>query len=63
MHGEKDAVVPPKTSIRWWKTKTRRGIVDRPADHPGANHFFDGKLEPLMQTVTGYLDMQLANVR
>ena len=30
---------------------------------PGANHFFDGKLEPLMQSVTGYLDMRLANVR
>ena len=29
---------------------------------PGANHFFDGKLEPLMETVTGYLDMRLANV-
>ena len=24
---------------------------------------FDGKLEPLMETVTGYLDMRLANVR
>ena len=30
---------------------------------PGANHFFDGKLEPLMESVTGYLDMRLANVR
>ena len=24
---------------------------------------FDGKLQPLMETVTGYLDMRLANVR
>jgi alpha/beta superfamily hydrolase len=30
---------------------------------PGANHFFEDRLEPLMETVTGYLDMRLANVR
>ena len=30
---------------------------------PGANHFFTEKLEPLMETVTSYLDMRLANVR
>ena len=30
---------------------------------PGANHFFDGKLEPLMESVTSYLDMRLANIR
>ena len=27
------------------------------------SHFFDSKLEPLMETVTSYLDMRLANVR
>jgi uncharacterized protein len=26
---------------------------------PGANHFFDGKVEPLMQAITGYLDKRL----
>ena len=26
---------------------------------PGANHFYDGKIEPLMQSVGGYLDKRL----
>jgi alpha/beta superfamily hydrolase len=25
----------------------------------GANHFFDNKIEPLMQNITGYLDKRL----
>ena len=42
---------------------TLDGIVIDQQIIPGANHFFDGKLQPLMETVTGYLDMRLANVR
>src|SRR5215210_6063029 len=64
VHGERDAVVPPKdvhTLVE--KLKTQKGIVIDQQIIPGANHFFDGKLEPLMETVTGYLDMRLANVR
>ena len=45
------------------KLKTQKGIVIDQQIIPGANHFFDGKLQPLMETVTGYLDMRLANVR
>jgi hypothetical protein len=26
---------------------------------PGANHFFDGKVEPLMQSISQYLDKRL----
>jgi alpha/beta superfamily hydrolase len=26
---------------------------------PGANHFFDGKVEPLMTSVAAYLDKRL----
>jgi len=26
---------------------------------PGANHFFDNKIEPLMQNITTYLDKRL----
>ena len=64
VHGEKDAVVPPKdVNTLVEKLKTQKGIVIDQQIIPGANHFFDGKLEPLMQTVTGYLDMRLANVR
>ena len=45
------------------KLKTQKGIVIDQQVTPGANHFFDGKIEPLMETVTSYLDMRLANVR
>src|SRR5260221_4094362 len=64
VHGEKDAVVPPKdVNTLVEKLKTQQGIVIDQQIIPGANHFFDGKLQPLMETVTGYLDMRLANVR
>ena len=64
VHGEKDAVVPPKdVNTLVEKLKTQKGIVIDQQVIPGANHFFDGKLEPLMEAVTGYLDMRLANVR
>jgi hypothetical protein len=43
--------------------KTQKGIVIDQNIIIGANHFFDGKLEPLMESVTSYLDMRLANVR
>jgi hypothetical protein len=26
---------------------------------PGANHFFDGKIEPLIQSIGAYLDKRL----
>ncbi len=26
---------------------------------PGANHFFDGKVDALMQAISGYLDKRL----
>jgi alpha/beta superfamily hydrolase len=29
----------------------------------GANHFFDGKVEPLMQSVSAYLDKRLKGDR
>ena len=31
------------------KLKTQKGIVIEQKIIPGANHFFDGKVEPLMQ--------------
>ena len=64
VHGERDAVVPPKdVNTLVEKLKTQKGIVIDQQVIPGANHFFDGKLEPLMETITAYLDMRLANVR
>src|SRR5262249_881383 len=62
VHGEKDAVVPPKdVNTLVEKLKTQKGIVIDQQIIPGANHFFDGKLEPLMETITPYLDARLAN--
>jgi hypothetical protein len=39
--------------------KTQKGIVIDQKVIGGANHFFDGKIEPLMQTVAAYLDKRL----
>ena len=64
VHGDKDIVVPAKdVNTLVEKLKTQKGIVIDQQTIPGANHFFEGKMEPLMETVTGYLDMRLANVR
>ena len=64
VHGDKDRVAPLKEVLALIeKLKTQKGIVIDQQIIPGANHFFDGKLQPLMETVTGYLDMRLANVR
>jgi hypothetical protein len=61
IHGDKDAVVPAKdVSGLVEKLKTQKGIVIEQKVVQGANHFFDGKLEPLMTSVSGYLDRRLA---
>ena len=60
IHGDKDAVVPPKdVSTLVDKLKTQKGIVIEQKVVPGANHFFDGKVEPLMTSVSDYLDKRL----
>ena len=60
VHGDKDAVVPHKdVSGLVDKLKTQKGIVIVLKVVPGANHFFDGMIEPLMQSVSGYLDKRL----
>ena len=41
------------------KLKTQKGIVIEQKVIPGANHFFDGKVEPLMQAIGAYLDKRL----
>ena len=48
VHGDKDAVVPHKdVSGLVDKLKTQKGIVIDQKVIPGANHFFDGKVEPI----------------
>ena len=60
VHGDKDAVVPAKdVTALVDKLKTQKGIVIDQKVIQGANHFFDGKIDALMQSVTGYLDKRL----
>jgi uncharacterized protein len=60
IHGEKDAVVPYKDVAGLVeKLKTQKGIVIEQKVIPGANHFFDGKIEPLMTSIGAYLDKRL----
>ena len=64
IHGDKDAVVPHKDVTGLVdKLKTQKGIVIDQKVVPGANHFFDGKIEPLMQSIGGYLDKRLKGER
>jgi alpha/beta superfamily hydrolase len=64
IHGDKDAVVPHKdVTALVEKLKTQKGIVIEQKVIPGANHFFDGKIEPLMASVGAYLDKRLKTER
>jgi alpha/beta superfamily hydrolase len=60
VHGDKDAVVPHKdVNTLVEKLKTQKGIIIEQKVISGANHFFDGKIEPLMQSIGTYLDKRL----
>jgi uncharacterized protein len=60
IHGDKDAVVPHRdVTTLVEKLKTQKGIVIEQKIIPGANHFFDGKIEPLMSAISAYLDKRL----
>ena len=64
IHGDKDAVVPAKDVTGLVeKLKTQKGIIIDQKIVPGANHFFDGKVEALMQAVNLYLDKRLKGDR
>jgi alpha/beta superfamily hydrolase len=60
VHGDEDRVAPARevqTLIE--KLKTQRGIVIEQSVIPGANHFFDGKVDELISSVSAYLDKRL----
>jgi len=64
IHGDKDAVVPHRdVTTLVEKLKTQKGIVIEQKIVPGANHFFDGKVEPLMTSVGAYLDKRIKGGR
>ncbi len=64
LHGEQDRVAPYKDVISVIeKVKTQKGIV---LDHVvinGANHFFDGHIDELIQEMTAYLDKRLSEIK
>ena len=60
IHGDKDRVAPPASVQKLVdKLKTQKGIVIDQKVIVGANHFFDDRIEPLMQSVGAYLDKRL----
>ncbi len=64
VHGDKDAVVPTTAVAQLVeKLKTQKGIVIEQQLVRGANHFFDGKVEQLMEVIGDYLDRRLPKQR
>ena len=60
IHGDKDAVVPAKdVNTLVEKLKTQKGIVIEQKVVPGANHYFDGKVDVLLGSIEQYLDKRL----
>ncbi|MGL5115466.1 MAG: alpha/beta hydrolase, partial [Beijerinckiaceae bacterium] len=57
VHGEIDRVSPAKESMTAIdKVKVQKGIKIEHQIVPGANHFYEDKLDDLMTVVSGYLD-------
>lgn len=63
VHGEADRVCPPdavKGLVE--KLKTQKGIVIEQNFVPGANHFFDSKVDDVVGSVGNYLDRRLGRI-
>jgi hypothetical protein len=61
INGEKDRVVPSHSvGDLAARLKTQRGIVVEHQVIPQANHFFEDKIDPLIQAVGAYVDKRLA---
>ncbi|MDQ0317700.1 alpha/beta hydrolase [Amorphus orientalis] len=62
IHGDVDKVVPMKdTQALVDKLKTQKGIVVDQEIIPGANHFFEDRVDVLMDHCGTYLDKRLAD--
>ncbi len=60
VHGDQDRVAPLKEVMPLIeKLKTQKGILIEHAVIPGANHFFENSVEPLIKEVGLYLDKRL----
>lgn len=61
INGDMDRVVPSNSvADLTTKLKTQRGIKIEHEVVPGANHFFEGKMDELNARVGTYLDMRMA---
>jgi len=64
INGEKDTVTAPEAVHSLVsKLKTQKGIIIEHKVIPGANHFFQDKIEELTKTCSIYLDKRLARER
>ena len=62
VHGDIDRVAPLKEVTGLIeKLKTQKGILIEHAVISGANHFFENRVEPLIEEVRQYLDKRLGN--
>jgi len=60
VHGSEDRVAPSKEVVSVIeKVKTQKGVQIEHQVVDGANHFFDGKVDDLMETVDEYLTKRL----
>jgi hypothetical protein len=60
INGEKDRVVPTNSVAELsQRLKTQRGIAITHQIVPGANHFFEDKIDDLKKAVGDYLDARL----
>jgi alpha/beta superfamily hydrolase len=60
VHGDQDRVAPVREVIPVIeKVKTQKGIQIEHSIIEGANHFFEGHVDDLMQSVDGYLDRRV----
>jgi alpha/beta superfamily hydrolase len=62
VHGDQDRVAPIKeVTPLIEKLKTQKGILIEHAVVEGANHFFENRIDPLIEEVGAYLDKRLGN--
>ncbi|MCX5493513.1 alpha/beta hydrolase [Kaistia dalseonensis] len=60
IHGDQDKVAPPKdVQTLVDKLKTQKGITVEQTIMPGANHFFDQQVEPLIDICGAYVDKRI----
>ncbi|HEY0292359.1 MAG TPA: alpha/beta hydrolase [Hansschlegelia sp.] len=63
VHGDQDRVAPMRdVQVLIEKLKTQKGIVIDQAVIPGANHFFENRIDELLVEVNTYLDKRLGAV-